>query len=139
MFKAFGFCIPTRGTKVPSDPDWLHEIKYDGYRLCVERDDDRVRPITRGGYDWTRRFTWREVASRGDPRELKRAEAALARYGRLIDLPDHRIVAAKQARGREADIVIVDRFSGIFSDDDLAAAMSRARRKPIVVSSQQTP
>jgi len=41
--------------------------------------------------------------------------------------------------GREADIVIVDRFSGIFSDDDLATAMSRARRKPIVVSSQQTP
>jgi hypothetical protein len=41
--------------------------------------------------------------------------------------------------GREAHIVIVDRFSGIFSDE-LATAMSRARRKPIVVvSSQQTP
>jgi hypothetical protein len=40
---------------------------------------------------------------------------------------------------REEDIVIVDRFSGIFSGDDLATAMSRARRKPIVVSSQQTP
>jgi len=24
-------CIPTRGTKVPSGPDWLHEIKHDGY------------------------------------------------------------------------------------------------------------
>jgi hypothetical protein len=30
MFKAFEFCIPTRGTKVPSSPDWFHEIKYDG-------------------------------------------------------------------------------------------------------------
>ena len=30
MFKAFEFCIPTRGIKVPSSPDWLHEIKYDG-------------------------------------------------------------------------------------------------------------
>jgi hypothetical protein len=84
------------------------------------------------------RLTWREVASHGDPRELKRAEAALARYGRLIDLPDHPIVTAKQARGREADIVIVVRFSGI-SDDDLATTMSRARRKLIVVSGQQTP
>jgi len=26
MLKAFDFCIPTRGTKVPQTPDWLHEI-----------------------------------------------------------------------------------------------------------------
>ena len=24
-------------------PDWLHEVKYDGYRLRLERDGDRVR------------------------------------------------------------------------------------------------
>jgi bifunctional non-homologous end joining protein LigD len=51
-------CIPTRGVKVPSGPDWLREIKYDGYRLRVERDGDRVRLITRGGYDWTKRYPW---------------------------------------------------------------------------------
>ena len=33
----------------PDGPEWFHEIKYDGYRLRVERDDDRVRLITRGG------------------------------------------------------------------------------------------
>src|SRR6266576_2850071 len=27
--------FPTRGTKVPTGPDWLHEIKHDGYRLTV--------------------------------------------------------------------------------------------------------
>jgi bifunctional non-homologous end joining protein LigD len=58
MFKAFEFCIPTRGTKVPNGPDWLHEIKYDGYRLRVERDGDRVRLMTRGGFDWTKRYPW---------------------------------------------------------------------------------
>jgi bifunctional non-homologous end joining protein LigD len=58
MSKAFDFCIPTRGTEVPAGPDWLHEIKYDGYRLRVERDGDRVRLITRNGYDWTRRYPW---------------------------------------------------------------------------------
>jgi ATP-dependent DNA ligase len=58
MLKAFEFCIPTRGTEVPSSPDWLHEIKFDGYRLRVERNGDRVRLITRGGYDWTKRFPW---------------------------------------------------------------------------------
>jgi ATP-dependent DNA ligase len=58
MFKTFEFCIPTCGTKVPNGTDWLHEIKYDGYRLRVERDGDRVRLITRGGYDWSRRYPW---------------------------------------------------------------------------------
>jgi bifunctional non-homologous end joining protein LigD len=58
MVKAFECCIPTRGTKVPAGPDWLHEIKYDGYRLRVERNDDRVRLITRNGYDWTKRYPW---------------------------------------------------------------------------------
>jgi ATP dependent DNA ligase domain len=58
MFKAFEFCIPTRSTIVPDGPDWLHEVKYDGYRLRLERDGDRVRLITRGGYDWTKRYPW---------------------------------------------------------------------------------
>jgi bifunctional non-homologous end joining protein LigD len=58
MFKAFEFCIPTRGTKVPDRPEWLHEVKYDGYRLRVERNGDRVRLITRSGDDWTKRFPW---------------------------------------------------------------------------------
>jgi bifunctional non-homologous end joining protein LigD len=40
-------CIPTRGTKVPTGSDWVHEIKYDGYRLIVQRDGDRVRLLIR--------------------------------------------------------------------------------------------
>jgi hypothetical protein len=39
-------------------PEWIHEIKYDGYPLRVERDGDRVRLITRRGYNWTKRFPW---------------------------------------------------------------------------------
>jgi bifunctional non-homologous end joining protein LigD len=58
MLKTFDFCIPTRGTKVPDRADWLHEIKYDGYRLRVERDGDRVRLITRNGHDWSGRYPW---------------------------------------------------------------------------------
>jgi ATP-dependent DNA ligase len=58
MFKSFEFCIPTSGKIVPAGPDWLHEIKYDGYRLRLERDGKRVRLITKGGYDWTTRYPW---------------------------------------------------------------------------------
>jgi hypothetical protein len=58
MSKAFDFCIPTRGIKVSRTPDWLHEIKFDGYRLRVARNSNRVRLITKGGYDWSKRYPW---------------------------------------------------------------------------------
>ena len=57
----FDFCLPTKST---SGPDWLHEVKYDGYRLRLERDGDRVRLITRGGYNWTDRYPWIVEAAR---------------------------------------------------------------------------
>jgi hypothetical protein len=56
--RMYEFCLPTRGIKVPFGAEWYHEIKFDGYRLFVERNGDRVRLITRGGYEWTRRFPW---------------------------------------------------------------------------------
>lgn len=49
-------CIPTRGTQVPHHPDWLHEIKHDGFRLIVQRDGDRVRLFSRNGNDFTKRY-----------------------------------------------------------------------------------
>jgi bifunctional non-homologous end joining protein LigD len=65
----FEFCIPTTGKVVPGGPEWFHEVKYDGYRLRVERDGDRVRLITRGGYDWTKRFPWIAQGALRNPRK----------------------------------------------------------------------
>ena len=50
--------FPTVGKAVPAGAEWFHEVKYDGYRLRVERDGDQVRLTTRGGHDWTKRFPW---------------------------------------------------------------------------------
>jgi bifunctional non-homologous end joining protein LigD len=47
-------CIPTRAA--PAGPDWVHEIKHDGYRLQVRRDGDTVHLFTRRGYDWSGRY-----------------------------------------------------------------------------------
>src|ERR1700748_1227140 len=49
-------CIPMRVHKPPMGPDWVHEIKHDGYRLQVRRDGDAVRLFTRRGYDWSARY-----------------------------------------------------------------------------------
>jgi len=40
----------------PSGPEWVHEIKHDGFRLLMRRVGARVRCFTRGGYDWADRF-----------------------------------------------------------------------------------
>ena len=58
MLPTFLPCLPTRGTKVTFSSDWIHEVKYDGYRLNVIRDGDRVRLLTRNGHDWTKRYPW---------------------------------------------------------------------------------
>jgi len=55
---AFEPCLPTRGPKVPTGPDWIHEVKYDGYRMLVARKDTRVRLFSRNGHDWTERYPW---------------------------------------------------------------------------------
>ena len=58
MPSTFDFCLPTMVAAVPDHPVWLHEVKYDGYRLRLERDGGRVRLITRGGYNWAERYPW---------------------------------------------------------------------------------
>src|SRR6516225_893459 len=55
MFR-FEFCLPTTGKVVPSAPEWFHEIKYDGFRLMLQRDGARVRLLTKGGCDWAKRY-----------------------------------------------------------------------------------
>jgi bifunctional non-homologous end joining protein LigD len=59
LIRADGFvapCIPTLAAKPPAGPDWVHEIKHDGYRLIVRRDGAAVRLFTRRGHDWTERY-----------------------------------------------------------------------------------
>jgi bifunctional non-homologous end joining protein LigD len=51
------FSLPTKADKVPTGADWIHEIKYDGYRMMLIREQDRVRLISRGGLDfWAKYF-----------------------------------------------------------------------------------
>ncbi len=42
---------------VPAGPEWLHEIKFDGYRIIASLEDGSVRLWSRNGKDWTRRFS----------------------------------------------------------------------------------
>ena len=54
-----GFIEPALATsiaKVPNGERWVHEIKFDGYRVQVHLRDAAVKVFTRRGNDWTHRF-----------------------------------------------------------------------------------
>jgi bifunctional non-homologous end joining protein LigD len=53
------FIPPQLATRVAGPPDgkgWLHEIKFDGYRVLARIDDGKVVLLTRRGNDWTGKF-----------------------------------------------------------------------------------
>ena len=48
--------LATLADHVPSGDDWLHELKYDGYRVLISVGRDGGRAYTRSGLDWSDRF-----------------------------------------------------------------------------------
>jgi hypothetical protein len=40
----------------PDGDQWLHEIKFDGYRMNARLDHGGVRLLTRTGLDWTHKY-----------------------------------------------------------------------------------
>jgi bifunctional non-homologous end joining protein LigD len=48
--------LATLKSKAPTGDQWVHEIKFDGYRLQIHLNNGRVTVYTRNGQDWTNRF-----------------------------------------------------------------------------------
>jgi bifunctional non-homologous end joining protein LigD len=67
-------CLLRPATEPPSGPDWIHEIKHDGFRILARRDEAGVRLFTRNGYNFADRFPL-----------IARAVAALPVQSRFID------------------------------------------------------
>jgi ATP-dependent DNA ligase len=58
MLRPVGFiepCLPTHARSVPGGPQWVYEIKHDGFRFVCWRVGERVRVFSRQGIDWTDR------------------------------------------------------------------------------------
>ena len=50
-------CLASLSDRAPDDPNWIHEIKFDGYRIQARLDHGDVKLMTRKGLDWTDRFS----------------------------------------------------------------------------------
>jgi len=66
--------LATLVDKPPDSAEWLHEIKYDGYRLLARIEKGKAKLLTRNGLDWTAKFP-----------ALARAMAALPVENALVD------------------------------------------------------
>jgi bifunctional non-homologous end joining protein LigD len=49
-------CMPTLVRTAPTGPNWLHEIKHDGYRVVCVVDQGNVSIYTRRGHNWADRM-----------------------------------------------------------------------------------
>src|SRR6202000_332089 len=103
-----GFIEPALATsieKVPSGERWIHEIKFDGYRVQVHLANEAIRIFNRRGHDWTQRF--RKVAN--DPWHIKASSAIID--GEIVvpaaDGTTDFSVLQNELKGRSTKIVMV--------------------------------
>jgi hypothetical protein len=78
-----GFVEPALATsvdKVPSGDQWLHQIKFDAYRVQVQLRDAAVKLFTRRGNGWTKRF--RKIAA--DACHMNAGPAIIGRSGGAV-------------------------------------------------------
>ena len=70
-------------SKPPAGERWLHEIKFDGYRMQVRVEGGRARFHTRNGHDWTDKFRalWPDA---GEPAGLHPRRRTLRRERRRL-------------------------------------------------------
>lgn len=82
--------LASRGTSVPSGPEWLHEVKWDGMRVLVEVSGGRVRVLSRNENDVTVSFPELDGLAAGEHDLLLDGEVValhdgVPRFGALAD------------------------------------------------------
>ena len=50
------FEIPTAVSEPPEGDEWIHEVKFDGYRTQLVIERRKIRAYSRRGLDWTDRY-----------------------------------------------------------------------------------
>ncbi|MER9742513.1 ATP-dependent DNA ligase [Mesorhizobium sp. M0187] len=94
----------------PMGDDWIHEIKFDGYRTQVIKDDDGIRLITKNGYDWTGRYI--QLAGEAEAIEAKDfiidGETITINEAGLSDFHAHQSAATSRKPSRDLYLLAFD-------------------------------
>jgi len=113
---------PVLSDKIPTGPEWIHELKWDGYRIVARRDGKRVCLWSRSGRNWTDAFPAIVAAIKRLP------VGAVTIDGEAVCLlpdgrPDFHALRAKQAC-RDARLVAFD----LLEVDGRGSAANAAQR-----------
>ena len=116
-------CLPGLAKTPPTGPDWIHEIKHDGFRVMARRDGRKVRLTSRKGKDLTYRFPL-----------VAQAIAALPVHSCLID--GEAIVSDASGFGR---IQIDPQLSERTARHALCVRSYRNRRRRLALAADRRP
>jgi ATP-dependent DNA ligase len=67
----------------PQGPEWLHEIKYDGYRMHARLDHGKAQLLTRTGLYWTHNYPPIAAALSVLPLQQAYFDGKLAAFARM--------------------------------------------------------
>jgi bifunctional non-homologous end joining protein LigD len=112
-----GFIKPQLATlksKAPKGEHWLHEIKYDGYRVQLHTNSGRKKVYTRNGLDWTKRFSLIAGAFDVPGQAIVDGEVVVVHEGRT----NFSELQAELARGHQDQLVFYA-FDLLWRDGDL--------------------
>jgi len=109
----------------PSGPNWVHEVKFDGYRLQLRVEGGTARLFTRKGLDWTQKFSAIAQAAAKLPDSIIDGEAcALDHNG----APDFAALQAALSDGKSQDLVFFA-FDLLFANGEDLRPLPLSERK----------
>jgi DNA ligase D-like protein (predicted ligase) len=113
--------------EAPAGDDWLHEIKYDGYRMHSRLDHGKVQLLTRTGLDWSRRYQHTIAALRKLPVKTAYIDGELCAL-RPDGVPAFSRLQAAMDEGRTDDLVFFA-FDLLYLDGKSTSALPLIERK----------
>ena len=125
-----GFIKPQLATlksKAPKGEQWLHEIKYDGYRVQVHINAGKKKVFTRNGLDWTKRFSVIAGALDIPGQAIIDGEVVVVHEGRT----NFSELQAELAAGRQ-DRLVYYAFDLLWRDGDLRKLPQIERKQTLV-------
>ena len=124
-----GFVKPQLATlksRAPKGTQWLHEIKYDGYRVQVHLNKGKKKVFTRNGLDWTKRFSLIAGALDLPGQAIIDGEVVVVHEGRT----NFSELQAELASGRQ-DRLVYYAFDLLWRDGDLRKLPQLERKQAL--------
>ena len=113
--------------EAPAGSDWLHEIKYDGYRMHARLDHGKVQLLTRTGLDWSILYPYTVSALRALRAKTAYIDGELCAL-RADGVPSFGLLQAAMDQGRTNSLVFFA-FDLLYLDGKSTAALPLIERK----------